>query len=243
VEFEGVAEPRGNRRDTYKKANGQELTDEEMIRAYDELEREMRERKNNIGKRIKSGDTEAINAWRPRVRDVRERTSGDIEERAIQLAMAAERIRERTYASERVIEITPIRDTSADKPSAEGERVEALAQRSSIGNKQEGEMRRVKIEGVKTEPERRSRVIKTEKKVKSERMETNEDSGKTKRKNRGSGSSKSTGKNRDTSSGKDLGGREEHKERRANHQRKSRERGKKSEKESDSEGDKWKNKY
>jgi len=243
VEFEGVSEPRGNIRKAYKTVDARELTDEEIIRAYDELEREMRELKNNIRKRIEAGDTEAINAWRTRVRGAREKTSGDIEERAMQLEMAAEKIRKRTYAGARVIEIAPIHDTSADKPSAKEERVEALAQRSSIERKPNGETKRVKIEGVKTEPERGSRVIKIEKRVMSERMETSEDSGKTKRKDRGSGSSKSTGKNRDTSSGEDLSGREEHKERRANHKRKSRERGKKSEEESDSEGDKRKTKH
>jgi len=78
-----------------------ELTDEEMIRAYDELEREMRELKNNIGKKVESSNTEAINAWRSRMRDAREKTLGDIEERALQLAMATERIRKRTYADAR----------------------------------------------------------------------------------------------------------------------------------------------
>jgi len=127
VGFEGVAEPRGSRKEMFKRADAHELTDEEMIRAYDELKREMRELKNNIVKRIESGDTETINAWRTRVKDARERTSGDIEGRAVQLAMAAERIRERTYASAHIIEIAPIRNHNANKPSTEGERTETLA--------------------------------------------------------------------------------------------------------------------
>jgi len=202
VQFEGVAEPRGNRKGMFRRADAHELTDDEMIRAYDELEREMRELKNNIEKRIESGDTETINAWRTRVKDARERTSGDIEERAEQLAMAAERIRKRTYASAHITEIAPTRDNSANKPSTEGEHAGTLTRRSRIGNKLDSKTRRVNVEGIKTEPECGSRVAKIEKKIKSERMDTSEDRGKTKRKNRGSGSSKSTGKNRDTSSDK-----------------------------------------
>jgi len=71
-------------------------------------------------------------------------------------------------------------------------------------------MRRVKIEGIKTEPEGGSRVAKIKNKIKSERMDISEDRGKTKRKDRRSGSSKSTGKNRDASSGEDLSKKEEH---------------------------------
>jgi len=43
VGFEGVAEPRGNRKEARRTTEMRELTDEEMVRAYDELEREMRE--------------------------------------------------------------------------------------------------------------------------------------------------------------------------------------------------------
>jgi len=122
VGFEGVAEPKGSKREIYKRAETRELTDEEMIREYDELEQEIRELKNNIRKRVEWSDTEAINAWRTRVRDAIEKTSGDIKERALQLAMAAERIRKRTYAGARVIEIAPIRDAGADKQGASGSR-------------------------------------------------------------------------------------------------------------------------
>jgi len=108
--------------------------------------------------------------------------TGDIEERAVQLAMAAERIRERTYASAHIIEIAPIRNHSANKLSAEGERTETLARKSSFGNNQDGETRRVKIEEIKTEPKGGSRVTKIEKKIKSERIDISEDRGKTKRK-------------------------------------------------------------
>jgi len=52
VGFEGVAEPRGNRREVVKKHELSELTDEEMIRTYDELEREMRIERHRSNKRV-----------------------------------------------------------------------------------------------------------------------------------------------------------------------------------------------
>jgi len=64
VGFEGAAELRGNRRETVKKHELRELTDEEMIRTYDELEREMHEIRSNLRKRGESSHTDAINAKR-----------------------------------------------------------------------------------------------------------------------------------------------------------------------------------
>jgi len=67
-----------------------------MLLAYDELEMKMNDLKNKIGRRINPNDTEAMRAWRERMRSTRERTFEDIEPRASQLAEVAQRIRDRT---------------------------------------------------------------------------------------------------------------------------------------------------
>jgi len=89
-----------------------------MLMAYDELEREMNEIKNNIGKRIDPNDIDEMRAWRERMRSTKERTSEDTEERASQLAETAQRIRDKTYAGARVIEIAPIAEVSTNNPDA-----------------------------------------------------------------------------------------------------------------------------
>jgi len=243
VGFEGVAEPGGNRREVAKKNELRELTDEEMIITYDELEREMHEIRNNLGKRGKSSDTEAINAWRSRTKDAKEKRTGDIEKRALQLAMAAERIRERTYAGARVIKIGPIRDKRVDRQSAHVERVEAIAQSSKTSKKLGGEARKIKIEENETEPEHEGRMIKSEKKVKTERMETSDDSAKLRNKDRTSSSSKSTGKTRNASSAEDFSSKDDHGKKRGGHRRKSRERNQKNRDASESGGEERKNKH
>jgi len=50
--------------------------------AYDELEREMNDLKNNIRRRINPNDTDATRAWRERMRSTKKKTLDDIEERA-----------------------------------------------------------------------------------------------------------------------------------------------------------------
>jgi len=79
-----------------------------MLIAFDELEKDMSELKNNIGRKMNPSDSDAMRAWRERMRNTKERTLEDLEEKASQLAEAAQRIRERTYAGARVIEIAPI---------------------------------------------------------------------------------------------------------------------------------------
>jgi len=74
----------------------------------------MNELKNNIGRRINPNDVDAMRAWRERTRNTKERTLEDIEERASQLSEAAIRIRDRTYAGARVIEIAPIAEISTN---------------------------------------------------------------------------------------------------------------------------------
>jgi len=102
-----------------------------MLMAYNELERDMNELKNNIGKRINPNDTDAMRAWRKCMSSSKERTLEDIEERASQLAEAAQRIRDRTYAGAHVIEIALIAEVSANNYDAQLKGLKANAQTGS----------------------------------------------------------------------------------------------------------------
>jgi len=53
VGFEVVAEPRSTRTELSRRAGGRELSSEDMLIAYGELEREMNELRNSIGRRKK----------------------------------------------------------------------------------------------------------------------------------------------------------------------------------------------
>jgi len=220
-----------------KNVDLRELTDEEMVRAYDELEREMREMRNNLGKRGESSNTEIIRAWRTRTREAKESKSRDIEERALLLAVAADRIRERTYVGARVIEVAPARDTEADRQGIHAERVEAVAQPSNLDNEARGGTRRMKIQDVKTEPEDECRTNTSVKKVKREKMETSHDSEQSRR--RGSGRRKNDNTTKGTSSTEERGSRDERKEK----QKGSKEKSKKGKEECDSEGEEKRKKH
>jgi len=87
----------------------------------------MNELKNNIGRRISPNDGEALRAWRERIGSTKERTLEDMEERASQLADAAQRIRDSTYAGARVIEIAPITEASANNLDASATRTDRSA--------------------------------------------------------------------------------------------------------------------
>jgi len=142
-----------------------------MLNAYDELERDMNELKNNIGRKINPNDTDAMRPWRERMRSTRERTLEDMEERASQLVEAAQRIRDRTYAGARVIEIVPIAEVSATKYNAELKGLSANPQTGSI-------CKRLSAASNQPEPENeRKEKIKVEKivKVKKERKEAEDD--------------------------------------------------------------------
>jgi len=117
-----------------------------MLMAYDELERDMNELKNNIGRRINPNDTEAMRAWRECMRSTKERTLEDIEERASQLAEAALIIRDRTYAGTRVIEIVPIAEVSVNNYDARVNRGEGSAQAGSSCKIPSAETRQVEPE-------------------------------------------------------------------------------------------------
>jgi len=68
-----------------------------------------------------------MHAWHERMRSTIEKTLEDIEERASQLAEVAQRLRDRTYAGARVIEIAPIAEVSANNYDAQLRVLEANA--------------------------------------------------------------------------------------------------------------------
>jgi len=64
-----VVEPRSARKESFRRSGGdRELTNDEIQIAYDELEREMNELRNNPGRRVNPSDTEVMNARRERVK-------------------------------------------------------------------------------------------------------------------------------------------------------------------------------
>jgi len=67
VGSEVVAEPRSARAELSRRAGGRELSSEEMLIAYGELEREMNELRNYLGRKTNPSDTEALSSWRERV--------------------------------------------------------------------------------------------------------------------------------------------------------------------------------
>jgi len=106
-----VVEPRSARRELSRRAReDQELTNDKMQMAYNELERELNELRNSTGRSVNPSDTEVMNAWRERVEIAGAEAFGDLEERAMKLAESAGRVRERRYAGARVIEVALIQD-------------------------------------------------------------------------------------------------------------------------------------
>jgi len=76
---------------------------------YGELEREMNELRNNIGRKANTGEIELLNAWRELGEISRAEAFGDLEKRGARLADAAEKGRERRYGGVRLIEVAPIK--------------------------------------------------------------------------------------------------------------------------------------
>jgi len=163
AEFEAVGKPRSITREGFRRSDERGLSNEEMLVAYDELEREMNELKNNIGKRINPNDTGAMSAWRERIRSTEERTMEDIEKRASQLAEAAPRIRDRTYAGARVIEITPVEEASANNYDARSKRADASARAGSNSKKSSAETSQVKLESERKEKIKPEKIVKIKK--------------------------------------------------------------------------------
>jgi len=64
VGSEVVAEPRGARAEASRRTEGRKMLSEEMLMAYEELEREMSKLRNSIGKRTNPSDLEALSGWR-----------------------------------------------------------------------------------------------------------------------------------------------------------------------------------
>jgi len=153
VGFKAVVEPRGARRGLSKRSDVCGLSNEEMLLAYDELEREMCELRNNIRRRINPNDPEALHAWRERVESARSESYSDIEKRASQLAEAAGRVRDRQYASASVIGIAPMRETEANANArdAHKERINAIAHRGSSAREANTATSRVETNIVKKE--------------------------------------------------------------------------------------------
>jgi len=104
--------------------------------AYDELEREMNELRNNMGRRVNPSDTEVMNAWKERVEVARAEAFGDLEEKAIKLAESAGRGRERRDAGARLIEVAPSREVAANANAndVQGGRTATVAHKSSGEN-------------------------------------------------------------------------------------------------------------
>jgi len=85
-----------------------------MLIAYGELEREMQELRNNIGRKTNPSESEALSAWREQLESSRAEAYENLESTAAKLTDAADRIRERRYGGARLIEVAPIREPTAN---------------------------------------------------------------------------------------------------------------------------------
>jgi len=114
VGSEVVAEPRSVRAEASRRTKGREMSSEEMLIAYEELEREMNELRNSIGKKTNPSDSEALSAWKERVEISRTEAYNNLEVRTVKLADVAERAQGRRYGGARIIEVAPIRESTAN---------------------------------------------------------------------------------------------------------------------------------
>jgi len=173
VGLEVVAEPRGTRAELSRRAGGRELLSEEMLIAYGELEREMNELRNNIGRKANTGDIEMLNAWKELGEIKRAEAFCDLETRAVRLAEAAERGRERRYGGVRVIEVTSIRETSANANATDAPegRSSTVAHKNAGGEPEQAEKPQVRIKSIKKEKKCDTIKIKLEKRTKTEAKE------------------------------------------------------------------------
>jgi len=170
-----VVEPRSVRREVLRRTGeDRKFTNDEMRIAYDELEREINELRNSTGRRVNPSDTEVKNTWRKRVKITRAEAFGDLEERAMKLAEAAGKGRERRYAGVQVIEVAPIRDLAANANATDvhGGRIATGAHKSSGETPEQAETSRVRAKTVKIETVGEIKKVKSEKKEKTEASET-----------------------------------------------------------------------
>jgi len=172
---EVVAEQRSARAELSRRAGGRELSSEEMLIAYGELERKMKELQNKIGRKTNPSDTEVRNTWREHLEISRAEAYGDLETRAAKLAETAERVRERRYSGARVIKVAPIRKSPANADATDAPKGPS----STSVNKRSGEVAeqadiiRVKTKAIKKAMASESKKIKLEKREKSEASKNN----------------------------------------------------------------------
>jgi len=160
-----------------------------------------------------------MRAWRERIRSTKERTLEDIEERASQLAEAAQRIRDRTCAGARVIDIAPIAEVGANNYDTQLRVLEANADTMNACKRA--------AETIPAEPAiERKEKIETEKTVKA-KNEVDHEKERSKRKDRKIKSKKSMRKSRDSSSTEEMSEDDEPKLRKQSSSRKTTERSKK----------------
>jgi len=193
--FEAVGETRSTTRGGTQRSDVRGPSNEEMLLAYDELEREMNDLKDNIGRRINPNDNDAMRAWRERIKNADERTLGDLEQRASRLSEAAQKMRDRTYAGTCVLEIAPIAEAGANNYDALFNVSEGIAQVGSTGMRAAAV---AQVEPAKIKKEK----IKSKKtaKVKKKQKWADDDEEKPKRKETKTKSKKITRKARDSSS-------------------------------------------
>jgi len=115
-----------------------------------------------------------LDAWRESVEISRAEVFGDLEERAMKLAVSAGRVRERHYAGARVIEVAPIRDVAANVnvTDVQGGRTATVAHTRSCELAEPAEMSHVRTKTVKIETAGEIKKIKSEKKKKIKASET-----------------------------------------------------------------------
>jgi len=162
---EVVAEPRGTRAELPRKAGGRELSSEEMLMAYGELEREMNELRNNIGRKANTGETGMLKAWRELGEIGRAEALCDLEIRVARLADANDRGHERRYGGVRVIEVAPIRETTlVNATDAPEGRPGAGAQKNAGLEPGQTEIPRTRTKSIKKKKFSDTQKIKLEKK-------------------------------------------------------------------------------
>jgi len=172
VGLEAVAESRSARTEVSKRAGGRELSNEEMMIAYAELEREMNEQRNNIVRKNNPSERETLNARRERVEFSRAEAYGNLEPRTAEVAATTERGRERRYGGARLIEVVSTREPAANATvnatdAPEG-RPTGIVHRERVEQSETMDQGRAQLKSIKKEMTIESKNIKPEKRVKVE---------------------------------------------------------------------------
>jgi len=172
VGLEAVAESRSARTEVSRRAGGRELSNEEMMIAYGELEREMNELRNNIVRKNNPSERKTLCAWRERVEFSRAEAYGNLETRTVKVGETTERVRERRYGGACLIEVVLIRDPTANATvnaidAPEG-RLTGVAHRERDEQSETTDPGRAQSKSIKKETTIESKNIKPEKRVKIE---------------------------------------------------------------------------